>query len=82
METESAMTLPPNEPMVKSHDCEENADERMAERRDAEDNAGHEIMAEDSMSDSKTSFTPANDDSLLSEEDDNPNNLSFDDNIF
>jgi hypothetical protein len=34
------------------------------------------------MSDSKTSFTPANDDSLLLEEDDNPNNLSFDDNIF
>jgi hypothetical protein len=30
---------PPNEPMVESHDCEENDDKCMAERHDAEDNA-------------------------------------------
>jgi hypothetical protein len=30
---------PPNEPMVESHDCKENADECMAKCHDAEDNA-------------------------------------------
>jgi hypothetical protein len=73
---------PPNEPMVESCDCEENADECMAEHHDAKDNAGHKRMAEDSMSDSKTSCTLANDDSRLSEEDYDPNILSFDDDIF
>ena len=60
---------PPNEPMVES--C------------DAKENASCQSMAEDSLSDSKTSYVLAHDDPLLSEEDDNPNNLSFDDdNIF
>ncbi len=48
---------PPNEPMVKSRDCKENADKCMAKHCDAEDNVGHKRTAEDSMSDSQWWFT-------------------------
>jgi hypothetical protein len=74
--------FPPNEPMVESRHGQENAKKCMAERPNSEYNDGHQGMEEDSFSSSKTSFSPVDDDSMSSEEDGDPNNLSFDDDIF
>jgi hypothetical protein len=69
--------FPPNEPMVKSCDGEENADECMSECTDHND--GHQGATEDSFSDSKASFVLLSDDSRSLEDDDNQNNFIFDD---
>jgi hypothetical protein len=74
--------FPPNEPMVKSRHGQENANKCMAECPNSEYNDGHQGMEEDSFSGSETSFSPVDDDSMSSEEDGDPNNLSFDDDIF
>ncbi len=68
--------------MVKSHHGQENANKCMAKCPDSKYNDGHQGTEEDSFSGSETSFSPINDDSMSSEEDGNPNNLSFDDDIF
>ncbi len=61
-----------DELMIESCDCEENSDASMAEPSDTRENGN--------ISDGEISFVPPADESMSSDEEDDPNNLSFDEN--